>query len=71
MVLYILGNGFDIEHELNCQYRHFKKYLEANDNNATLSTLISTFPLDYEWNNFESALSNPNENERKTSNGPS
>ena len=60
MVLYILGNGFDIAHGLECKYKDFKRFLEKNNKESELNTLLDTFPLDYEWNNFESSLAHPN-----------
>lgn len=61
MILYIIGNGFDIAHDIKCRYSDFHNYLIKNNIDFTLSTLLDTFPLDLEWSNFEDALSSPNE----------
>ena len=29
--LYIIGNGFDLHHEMKTSYPHFREWLEAND----------------------------------------
>lgn len=66
MKLYMIGNGFDRDHELKTSYNEFKRFIGDNDkNNPKFSDeLVDLFPLNEYWSNFEEALSSP-ENEEK------
>ena len=48
--LYILGNGFDLYHNLKTRYVDFKQFA------SVLQTLEPFFCLDELWCNFEEAL---------------
>lgn len=54
-VLYIIGNGFDLHHEINSSYRSFAYWLQRKNNQLyeKLSCLCLTDSL---WRNFEEAL---------------
>ena len=63
--LVIIGNGFDLAHELPTKYSDFKNYLENNIKNSgykdfyeSLNTYIDNEIL---WNSFEEALGNLDE----------
>jgi hypothetical protein len=58
--LYVIGNGFDIFHELKTKYSDFNQFV--NDNNSDLAMLLEkhfTFQVDsdYLWKDFENDLS--------------
>ena len=52
--LYIIGNGFDLHHEMKTSYPHFREWLEANDASVlyTIDELFSYCDEDW-WQNFE------------------
>lgn len=57
--LYIIGNGFDLEHKLPTRYSDFRDYLTRNRHEHFVHQLESFFPLDTGnslWSNFEEAL---------------
>ena len=57
--LYIIGNGFDIAHNLQTRYSDFKNYTKKN--NRDLYDKLNSIYDEYElWNDFEQALGNPN-----------
>lgn len=69
--LFIIGNGFDLFHELNTRYSSFKKYCESVPTMSpwckykkTLKDLLDAlYTVDGEcslWSDFEAALSRPN-----------
>lgn len=70
MNLFIIGNGFDLAHNLPTQYMNFREYLEEKDWNF-LMMLEETYGFcsdsnvealkEYLWQNFESNLSNIDE----------
>ena len=59
--LYIIGNGFDLHHNLKTSYYDFAKYLKENDKDLfeTLESYIS-FPIEDNclWARFEENLAN-------------
>ena len=72
MNLFIIGNGFDLAHNLPTQYINFREYLDEQDW-AFLMMLEETYGFcsdsnieflkEYLWQNFESNLSYINETE--------
>lgn len=53
--LYIIGNGFDLHHNINSKYSDFKSYLEMED--PDLAKLVEDYlPADEDWGNLESSL---------------
>ncbi|MFZ6009797.1 MAG: bacteriophage abortive infection AbiH family protein [Bacteroidota bacterium] len=52
--LYIIGNGFDLHHEIKSRYSHFKEYVESTDNNL-FDLLEEHFPGEL-WSDFEQTL---------------
>ena len=56
-ILYIIGNGFDLAHNLPTQYCNFKDFVR--NNNGELYEFLNTIPnIGTDWNNFEDALAN-------------
>ena len=61
MKLYILGNGFDLAHNLPTKYSDFKVWLEnKKEYKLLLEELESMFFFNDGWKNFEEALAYPN-----------
>ena len=58
MYLYIVGNGFDIEHRMHSQYKHFRDFVKKRDAEI-FDFLGESFDLDLEWNDFENRLAYP------------
>ena len=63
MDLVIIGNGFDIAHDLPCRYADFRKYLEATEDDG-ISFLEALFPERTGeklllWCDFEEAILYP------------
>ncbi|PTJ40227.1 hypothetical protein BU021_07410, partial [Staphylococcus simulans] len=63
MNLYIIGNGFDIDHGIKSSYYDFKKYLKtsADDNaNLFLNILEKSYTKDDDnlWKNLEENIGN-------------
>lgn len=54
--LYVIGNGFDLHHNLPTQYSNFSKYLEKT-NIELFSALEICCNFDYKWKDFEDKLS--------------
>jgi len=55
-ILYIIGNGFDLHHNIKSSYCNFKKYIERVDNQ--LFELIDEYlQIEDNWSDFEEALS--------------
>lgn len=53
--LYIIGNGFDLYHEIHSKYSDFKQYLFLND--RIIHDLVEEFiPIEKEWSDLEAAL---------------
>ncbi|MBR4624945.1 MAG: hypothetical protein IKO56_05355 [Alphaproteobacteria bacterium] len=58
-ILYIIGNGFDLEHCLATKYSDFRSYLLKNRSRygELISLIESYYPEIYaNWSNFEDAL---------------
>ncbi|WP_249540600.1 AbiH family protein [Escherichia coli] len=55
MRLYIIGNGFDMRHGLPTGYKHFKSYVEKNDQDL-YDAIEEYIPAGDEWNELENAL---------------
>lgn len=53
--LYIIGNGFDIQHGLKSRYWDFKEYLDIKDRKL-LDKLEEYFGADALWSDFEETL---------------
>lgn len=56
--LYIIGNGFDIHHGLNTQFKDFKDFLEKKNESELIEQLENYYAVDYEelWSDFEAHL---------------
>lgn len=56
--LYIIGNGFDLHHGIECRYADFKKYCEAYDEEMVKH--LERFHEDPEWlwSDFEAEMAN-------------
>lgn len=71
--LYVIGNGFDVHHDLPCRYVHFKKFLEKNHLD-TYQLLIKLYGDlgDVWWRTFEESLSkfDPNKYPREIADKP-
>ncbi len=57
--LYIIGNGFDLHHDIDSKYSQFNEWLEKHQCKYNALYLLSThFHIDGEfWNDFENSLS--------------
>ena len=53
--LYIIGNGFDLQHGIKSRYRDFKKYLEDKDDDL-VEKLEKYLGSDVLWSDFEETL---------------
>lgn len=56
--LYVIGNGFDLAHELETKLCCFRCYLKYKDDDSRkfLEALSKYVPFDATWSNFEEAL---------------
>ena len=63
MKLYILGNGFDLSHNLPTQYANFIEWLKKGNKDQIylLNQLEEMFQFHDNWKNFEEALDCPDE----------
>lgn len=61
MTLYVIGNGFDIAHNIPVRYTYFRDYVKNKNTLDTFSFMEELFDLDQDWNNFEAALAKPKE----------
>ncbi len=61
--LYVIGNGFDLHHEIESKYWHFKKWCQNNKKGSNLVGLMDIFfSNDREfWGDIENALGEYNE----------
>ncbi|MDR1244644.1 MAG: bacteriophage abortive infection AbiH family protein [Endomicrobium sp.] len=57
-ILYIIGNGFDLHHELKTKYSDFREYLQRHNSNL-LYLLDTSFSADL-WSDFEKNLAELN-----------
>lgn len=57
--LYIIGNGFDLHHDIKSSYGHFSNWLRENDN-TVYQEMINLYGEEIVngdwWNDFESNL---------------
>jgi len=53
--LYIIGNGFDVHHQIKSKYSDFKNYVEEQDNDL-YELLEKYFNTDELWSDFEETL---------------
>jgi len=53
--LYIIGNGFDLHHNIQSKYSDFKEYIQHN-NKALFDLTEEYFQIEDNWSDFESAL---------------
>lgn len=53
--LYVIGNGFDLHHEIPSRYADFKAFCEKKDHNLLLERYLPDLNPGT-WSNFESAL---------------
>lgn len=58
-VLYIIGNGFDLHHDLKSSYQDFADWLKKNKREL-YETLSDVCKVDYLWKDFERALADVN-----------
>lgn len=58
-VLYVVGNGFDLHHQMETSYRHFREYLQQHhgDLYRLLDEYFPTYDDDF-WSHFEEQLAN-------------
>lgn len=60
MKLYVIGNGFDIDHGIKSSYQDFHRFLEAKENDSNASLILYYFrafyPFKLLWSDFEQAL---------------
>ena len=54
--LYIIGNGFDLHHNLNTSYFNFREYLHKIKETDILEILERNFDKENLWSNFEESL---------------
>jgi hypothetical protein len=62
MDLFIIGNGFDIEHDLNTHLPYFHRYIYRHDKNLLdILNVCYGKEIKYKtwWNQFESNLATP------------
>lgn len=53
--LYVIGNGFDLWHEIPSSYSNFKEFVLEHDNDL-FDTIQNYLPLDEKWSDLESSL---------------
>jgi len=53
--LFIIGNGFDLHHEVPSEYSHFKAFVQEHDSHL-FRTVEDYLPADEDWSDLESAL---------------
>lgn len=58
--LYIIGNGFDLHHNIPSSYRNFHNWLEKHDIETfdKVGNILETNEPEW-WNEFESSLGKP------------
>ena len=58
MTLYILGNGFDLNHDLKTSYPCYKRFIEDNlDGHKDWEIILHYYPKDYKfWNEAETYI---------------
>ena len=65
MILYIIGNGFDLKHNLPTSYSHFADYCNSQELYHDLYEQINEgfdeISTDSLWSNFEEGLGKPNQ----------
>lgn len=54
--LYIIGNGFDLHHDIPSSYAFYREWLKRHDY-ALYATLEQTCTVEFLWSDFEGALS--------------
>lgn len=61
--LYIIGNGFDLKHELPTSYYDFALYCKGHENELfeDINRLFTQISKDSLWSNFEDGLGYPDE----------
>ncbi len=52
--LYIIGNGFDMQHGIKSKYSDFREYIETKDESLKAKP-EEYFDSDVLWSNFEEA----------------
>jgi len=60
--LYIIGNGFDLHHEINSSYSHFKTYFKQNGTDFFDRIEVYFKNSNELWSSFEIELANLNNN---------
>lgn len=55
--LYIIGNGFDLHHRINCSYKDFRKWVYENDFAVfdKVDEIYGVYDDDW-WSDFENKL---------------
>lgn len=56
--LYVIGNGFDIHHGIECSYNNFFDYCKKNETNLCLDIEKYYYDSNMLWSNFEEELIN-------------
>jgi hypothetical protein len=59
MTLYIIGNGFDLEHKIASSFKDFKEYLRKVSATSFIDHCINYYSFKDDWSNFEEMLSKP------------
>jgi len=57
--LYIIGNGFDLYHNLPTSYSHFKDYLNKKDNTSNTVSFLEYIFRGSLWSDFEKSIGRP------------
>lgn len=58
--LYIIGNGFDIHHDIDSRYSAFREYCKKEDNDLYIKLEKYYYDSDMLWSNFEMGLAHIN-----------
>lgn len=58
-ILYVVGNGFDLHHDIKSSYLDFREFIVSKDE-ALVKLLERNFDADTLWSNFEAALAEEN-----------
>jgi hypothetical protein len=59
-VLYIIGNGFDIAHNIESKYSDFERWCRDTNKNTSIFDCLFSTQIDF-WSNIENALGSYNE----------
>lgn len=63
-VLYVIGNGFDLSHEIESSYRNFAQWVKAQGNDQLIGLMDAFFSNKHDlWSDVETALGEYDEGE--------